>query len=96
MLGFFILEIYCKYRQFGQLFDKGNKLYLRYLIGFRICFYTAISTQKHLPRGIPKDSFSKRFFEISTKKVLFKEVAGLKQDSFISVSSCDDATFDVF
>ena len=96
MLGFFILEIYCKYRQFGQLFDKGNKLYLRYMIGFRICFYTAICTQKHLPRGISKDSFSKRYFEISTKKILFKEVAGLKQDSFTSLLSCEDATFDVF
>ena len=67
-------------------FSRAFKIGLRIFTGFWINLCSVIGIQTYLPRGISKENFSERFFKISRKAflngVFFKEVIGIKQDSF--------------
>ena len=67
-------------------FNTAFKIDLRIFTGFWINLCSVIGIQTYLPRGISKENFSERFFKISRKaflnEVFFKEVIGIKQDSF--------------
>ena len=67
-------------------FSTAFKIGLRIFTGFWINLCSVTGIQTYLPRGISKENFSQRFFKISRKaflnRVFFKEVIGIKQDSF--------------
>ena len=53
-----------------KFLKREKRLHFRFLTGFRIHQSRVIYIQKYSSLGIPKDSFSERFFKISTKASL--------------------------
>ena len=53
-----------------KFLKREKRFHFRFLTGFRIHQSRVIYIQKYSSRGIPRDSFSERFFKISTKASL--------------------------